>query len=262
MRAHLVITVVLASALAPALARADEPLHVRAAAQTHVDAGLALYAAKDYEAAIVELEAAYNLDPQPALLYATAQAYRLANKCLVALDLYQRFVASAPSGAQLAAARHGIAACEAVLAEPAVNHPEPARVPVAAPPPPPRPAPATPPPAVAVAVVAEPGATPWYADRVGGTLTGAGVVGIGVGATFLVLASRSERRAKTAVFRDDFVHALDEATQRRRIGAVALSAGAGLAAAGIAVYVFRDRRPGRRAVIASDGATIFIAGRF
>ena len=50
-------------------------------AQTHLDAALKAYAAKDYDAAIREFGLAYDIDPNPNLLYATAQAQRFASRC-------------------------------------------------------------------------------------------------------------------------------------------------------------------------------------
>ena len=236
------LPILIALSLAPRLAGA-QAAHLKPEAQTHLDAALKAYDAKDYATAIPELERAYEIDPNPNLLYATAQAYRFSNKCTQAIDLYRRYVASKPNEAQVAAATTGISLCEAALKQqpPVVEPPssEPA----------------------SVVTVPMPRDTPWYKDRVGDALTAGGAVAIGVGITFLVMANSSERASKTDQFRGDFLQHLDETTQRRRIGAVAITAGAALAAGGILVYVLRDHAA-HPIVGGIDGQSVYLAGSF
>jgi hypothetical protein len=254
---------VLACALAATPARAEPKL--KAEAQAHLDAALKAYGAKEYDTAIREFGLAYAIDPAPHVLYASAQAYRFSNRCSDAIELYKRYLTAkqaascapaerATCEAQITAARNGISLCEAALkqATPPPPEPVPEKPPAPAPPPPP-PVVAAPPTASIVATV--PRESPWYKDPLGDGLTAGGVVGIGVGIGFLVMASSAESASKTASLRNDFIHDLDQATLDRRVGAVALVAGVALAAGGVYVYLRHTR-------VATDGRSIAIAGSF
>jgi tetratricopeptide (TPR) repeat protein len=81
-------------------------------AQSHLDAGLALYDAGDYNAATVELETAYRLDPQPQLFFAIAQAKRLGGRCDEAVPMYEKFLTTHPGASELQAAETGISLCK------------------------------------------------------------------------------------------------------------------------------------------------------
>src|SRR5258705_12879333 len=74
-------------------------------AKDHLDTGLALYDAGNYNAAVVELETAYRLDPQPQLIFAIAQAKRLGGHCDEALPMYARYLATEPGQSQELAAQ-------------------------------------------------------------------------------------------------------------------------------------------------------------
>ena len=60
-------------------------------AKTKWKHGSALYDLGKYDEAIAEFEAAYELDPDPAYLFASAQANRLAKHYDRAIDLFQRW---------------------------------------------------------------------------------------------------------------------------------------------------------------------------
>lgn len=102
--------------LAAADAVSAQPALSSSDAQAHMDAGLALYDRGDYDAAIVQLEAAYRLDPAPPLVFAIAQAKRLAGHCDEALPMYEHYLATQPGPAQVRAAQTGIAMCNDDLA--------------------------------------------------------------------------------------------------------------------------------------------------
>jgi tetratricopeptide (TPR) repeat protein len=67
-------------------ARADETV------QEHYKRGLSAYGLGNYSLAASEYEKAFELDPQPALLYDAAQAHRLAGDKQRALELYQSYL--------------------------------------------------------------------------------------------------------------------------------------------------------------------------
>jgi tetratricopeptide (TPR) repeat protein len=175
-------------------------------ARVHYDRGLAFYGAKDYRAAFAELEAGYAVDPRREFLFAEAQAQRLAGDCQRAVPLYQRFLATDPSPVQVNAAQVGLARCAQQMAA----------APPAPPPPPLPTVPALPPP------------TPWYRDSVGGALLAGGVIGLGVGAGFLIAAAVAHN---DATIYDDYAQRQSTIERRGNIGVGALAAGAVLTAA-------------------------------
>jgi hypothetical protein len=235
----LVLAAVVIVAVAAPGARAQPADSLAPAAQVHFDAAQVAYRAADYATAGRELEAAYRIDPKPALLYAWAQAERMGGDCPAALELYHRYVATGLNESQAAAAATGIKVCEPV--QPAAD---------ALPPIEPGPA------------VASPGARPWYRNMLGNVLTVSGVVSAGVGVGFLVAANRSEARADDAELRDDFAGLLSEATGRRRIGYAAVGVGATLVVGGVLTYVLGRDHDHEVAAVGTDGATVFVRGAF
>lgn len=254
-------------------------------AQKHLDEGLEAYAKGKFDVAVSRFEAAYHIDPNPVLLYAWAQAERKRNNCDRAHDLYQKYIDSKPTEAQIKAARTGMELCPrtqpagdgdgddkagdgdgdggggagdgagdgdrtASTTGPPDPDPDPtddvAPPPITAPPP-------------EISKTGE--ATPWYKDPLGDALTIGGAVGIGVGASFLVLSRSSQNKADDAEFRDDFERHLDDATTRRRIGGVALGVGAALVAGGIVRYLLRDDGSGSVSVAAGAGG-VTLGGTF
>ena len=235
--------------VAGATASAQESKPLDPAAQAHLEAGDAAYRAADYVNASSELEAAYKIDPQPVLLYAWAQARRMAGACDEAIALYRRYVATGVTDSQAAAANAGIGLCEkSMAAAPRTN------------PPPPGPETAT--------VVAPLNEAPrseraqWYQNTRANILTVSGVVVTGAGIGFLIAAERSEDRVRNAEYRDDFGELLDQTTLRRRIGYPAAGVGVALVVAGVVAYASgHDRRPDMAAV-GTDGTTVFLRGAF
>jgi tetratricopeptide (TPR) repeat protein len=64
---------------------------------THTNQAAIRYKAGDYMEAANELNIAYSLQPQPVFLFNIAQAYRKARLSRAAKDMYQRFIAVAPT---------------------------------------------------------------------------------------------------------------------------------------------------------------------
>jgi tetratricopeptide (TPR) repeat protein len=80
------VRLLLALLLLSQVARADDD------ARAHFKRGTTYYALGKYSEAAVEYEKAYELHPDPALLYNSAQANRLAGNKQRALTLYQNFL--------------------------------------------------------------------------------------------------------------------------------------------------------------------------
>lgn len=233
MRARWLVVVLLLAG--PGLAGAEEPSQ-NAEANARFQAGLDAYQHEDYAGASEAFEAAYKLDPVPALLWSWAQAERLGGHCDRALGLYKKYLYADITKTQIQATRDMIAKCEKVERSRPKKRP------------PPR----------------EPVDTPrrWYKDPVAGGLTAGGAIGIGVGIAFLVSAGSSEDRAHQQPFLDDFKSGLDEATSRRRIGIVSLGVGAALAATGVVIYMRAKKAQDHALVVSTNGHSVFVGARF
>jgi tetratricopeptide (TPR) repeat protein len=97
MRALTPIAIVLVVAGA---AHAQSPAQKKKLAKQYVDAGLAAQDAKDYDTAISLYGKAYDLIPEPVLLFNIAQAHRLAGHGAEALEFYEQFLVESPGGPQ------------------------------------------------------------------------------------------------------------------------------------------------------------------
>lgn len=117
-----VVAMIIATA---ATVRADD---AKARADVIYQQGEALYAAKNYLAAASHFEEAYALDPDPAVLFNIAQAYRFGRACAQAARYYHLFVDKVPhppDAAGLARNMNEMDTCakaEASAAPPTVIH--------------------------------------------------------------------------------------------------------------------------------------------
>jgi len=248
--------------LVGALAGTARAQHAMApAARAQLERGLRAYGEHDWNAAIEAFRAGYAIDPHPDFLFPWAQATRLSGDCTGALPLYRRALEAASADQDRADIEKLIARCEEEVAR---QRPPPEPEPV--------PAPEPPPPRVLVhptsrAVTTRP-ATPWYRDRPGGALALGGAIALGGGVAFLIAAKRADDDAASTTSLDDFVAASDRADQHRMVGAIALGAGAGIAAVALLRYAWvahRDAREPTVAVIApapGGGALVGLAGHF
>jgi tetratricopeptide (TPR) repeat protein len=209
-------------------------------AEQHLHAGTAAFDKQDYELAITELKASYAEIPNPSLLYALGQAYRLSGDCAQAIEAYRSFIASNPAEKQREAANANIERCEksappvataaaaatAQTQEAPPEGPEAAKVEAAAAPPP--------------ADTPPPDTKSWYEDVPGGLLTGTGIAAAAVG-TVLYIGGRSKVSDTDSVPSDvEFRTNRDEADAgltQQKIGLVVLGAGGALITAGIIRYV-------------------------
>jgi Tetratricopeptide repeat len=112
-----VIALLLVTALG-GLAHADTKM----TAKEHYKKGLSLFALGKYGDAAVEYEAAFELEPDPALLYNAAQAHRLAGNKQRALTLYQSFVRMFPKSDDGSVTRHIASLKAAIEAEGKIAH--------------------------------------------------------------------------------------------------------------------------------------------
>jgi tetratricopeptide (TPR) repeat protein len=194
-------------------------------ARAHYERGLSYYAARDFGAAVRELEAGYALDPRREFLFAEAQAYRLAGDCERALPLYRRFLDSDPPPLQVEATRLALDRCAAAAREAAAR---PVQPPVK------QPAPVRPP-------AREP--RHWALDPAALGTAAAGLIALGIGVAFLVSSNRARDGAEAMSGTSDGTHdgfdSLWATAERRRTFALWGFAGAaallGTAAARLAI---------------------------
>ncbi len=171
------------------VARADDVVEAR----SHAKHGIAAFGLHDYVTAANEYEAAFKLEPDPALLYNAAQAHRLGGNSARSLELYESCLRL--FGAHVANAvevRRHIAELRRALAaqDQAANAPPMAPTPMlghaASEPPipsePPVTAPAVAPTVVMTDVPSPPPERPWWKKGwVWGTVAAVVVVGVAVG---------------------------------------------------------------------------------
>jgi hypothetical protein len=214
---------VVALALRSGAAQAQEPLE--AEARAHFDQGMALYAARDFRAAARELEAAYALEPRREILFAQAQATRLAGDCAAALPLYRSFLATSPPQQQVEATRIAMTRCQGSGDPPARPRLSAAPAVIAR---------ATPPPV-------RRSRPPFYRDWKGGLLVGAGLVAGGVGAALMASAAAADAEAHAQVVLGEFADRHQRAERNWRIGLGAVLAGVLLVSTGTGRYLWVSR---------------------
>jgi len=225
-------------------------------AKKHIDAATGFFEHRYWAKALDELNIAYTLDPQPDLLYAIAQLHVALGDCTQAITFYERYIATKPSPQREAVTKKAINICK-------TNPPPPEPGPETTPPPPPPPehhdAPPPPPPPV---VVVHPVAVtqPWYTDKLGDALVGAGVIA-GVVAAIEYSSSRSDLDAATTATTYPRQSQLYDSAQSSRNVALALGgAGAVLVVAGVLHYSLADRTA---FVVPTDhGGAIVWSGRW
>lgn len=246
--------------LGVATARAEpnnDPQAMGVHARKHLELGLAHYHAKDYEPAIREFAAGYELDPRPEFLFAMAQAERLSGDCRSAIVLYRRFLAEDPPAQAGQAATENIERCEVALdsspsltAEPASPPPD-AAAPTRGPPP------AGDPRADADAA--------WYRDPVGASLLAGAAASAAIGLGFWVASSDDEAAARAATSYGTYDDRLASARTKRAVALAGFGAGAALAAGAALHYLLWDPTPDAPRVgvaLGEASAGLWIAGAF
>jgi len=228
--ASLVCAACLALAVAPA--PRDNPLGFEnAEASAQFDAAMAAWEADDLGTAQRLLEAAYALEPKPALLYSLGQIARLQGDCREATRRLEAFLETGPSAKAEAEARVNIERCAAELAEQPEPEPEPEPEPAPEPELNPKPEPAR----------RRPDALGISLTAVGGVTT---AVGLGLfGSAFAVQGRAEDQRAV-----DPFERGVRQARAQYWTGVALTSVGSALVVGGIIrlVQVRRRTRGARR----------------
>jgi tetratricopeptide (TPR) repeat protein len=171
---------------------------------------------QEYTAAEADLKAAYKLDAKPQILYALAQAQRMAGECDRAIVSYQNFLRTSPPEDQAKLAQDNIDRCKA----------EPKLEPKLAPPPPP----------VAHGVT-------WSHNWAGHVLVIGGAVAAGAGTYFALQGQSKIDSINSAMFYDDYLARAkdaDSAKSERTLGIVTAGVGGALIVAGIVTYIVRS----------------------
>lgn len=201
-------------------------------ARAPFERGLRLYNEKNYEAALVELREAYAIATHSEILFAIAQAERLAGRCEEADKLYRQFLERSPNPEHAEAAKAAMSRCESAAPPPAVS-------PVVPPPPPP--------PVVAPveSVHSQPTPRPvraWYTDPWGGVLAGLGVASAGVGIALFAVSSSKADDAQGASTYDLYGDEFERAKGQRLVSVVLFGTGAAFVTAAIVRYAVAARR--------------------
>jgi hypothetical protein len=214
------------------------------AAQSHVDAAMALYAAADLAGALDELTKALAIDPRPDILFGIARIHMERGDCVNAMRAYRTYLESRPGPNSTQVATEAIESCQKILSamgdqtiatEPdgdarGRNHASSATASLL--------------PAREPAPVQRRVNRGWYRDRVGGALVAGAALGFaGGGALWLSARSdidRANQRGTDGVTLAEAHDREDAASRKQRWSLVAGSAGAALLIGGVLRYALAD----------------------
>lgn len=218
-------------------------------AQEHVARAMEAHGKSDFTTALLELEAAYALDPLPDLLYAIGQVYVQLNRCPEAIEYYEKFLATKPAKQAAADTKQAIQTCQA-------------KEPPPPPPPDPEPQPPPPPPPVVLST-----AKPWYKDPIGDALVIGGVAAGVVGAIMYTGARSDLDKAETAMNIQEYDDLVDGAKSKRMYSVILAGGSVVLIGAGIARFMLRDGGSNQETrnvgvVPAKGGGLVTWTGRF
>jgi len=257
-------------------------------AKMHMDKGAKAHKAGNFDVALTELQAAYELDPQPKLLFAIAQVQQKLDNCPDAISNYEKFLAATKDKKKQAVVKQAIEACNKKVAEatPPMDPPsgpedklaEPATVSATQPPPvepTPAPDPAPMPTPTPDPVQDNPlppgpamsdtrGAKPWYKDVLGDALVISGVAAGTVGAIMYMGARSALDDAENAPSLADYDSKVSDAHDKRTYAVILGAGGAVLITAGILRYKLRDKGETHGVAIAptSGGGLVTWSGGF
>jgi hypothetical protein len=269
---------------APLVAEAKpKPKHENKAksVKVHMDRAAKAHKAKKFEVALIELEAAYAIDPQPKLLFALAQVQAKLDRCEGAIENYEKFLASTQDKQKQAVVKQAIAACRTRIAEATPPPADP--VPVEPTPPPPEPTVVEPAPAPEPSPIVDDapppahspvmggaetppnrGPRPWYKDAVGDALV---VGGLASGALSVVMYLKAKGElddAERATTLDGYEQLLVDAHDHRTYAVIFAGAGVVLLGGGLLRYALHEDGESRGVALAptSGGAVVTWSGGF
>lgn len=202
----------------------------------------AAYDRGDYEAAAAALADAYEADPQPAYLYARAQAERYGGDCAAATEHYRAFLDTKPGAEAAKAAQTNLDECEAELA---AETPEPTPAPT--PTPTPTPTPAEPGPETSTpdtTPLDDPSLDrePWYRDKWGTSLVAVGAI-VGLGGAGVYGAAIADRNsAESAGDVDEYGRRIERASTLSRVGIGLMAGGGAVLVAGAIRWIVVSQR--------------------
>jgi tetratricopeptide (TPR) repeat protein len=234
-------------------------------AADHAAAGKKAFAEGKYAEAITSFREAHKLAPDPKLLYAIAQAQRMAGDCASAVVTYEEFIKTNADKKLVEYSQENIKRCKEQLAsQPKVEPPRPEPPPTEPPKtePPRTEPPKTEPPRVEPKPARSSGETSWTTDWIGHGLVAAGV-GAAVVGTLLWTQGRSDAAAvNDATDHDAFLAARDaagSAVNRQRIGIALGIAGAGAIAGGVIHYRMAGKKEVGVGAAPTRGGGAFVA---
>lgn len=258
--------------------------------KVHMDKAAKAHKAGSFDVALTELQAAYDIEPQPKLLFAIAQVQAKLDNCPEAVANYEKFLASTKDKQKQAVVKQAIKACnQKIAAAPAQPKPEdspfrdkkpeepvavvdkPAEPPPPAQPPPPPPPTQPPPPPSPLDTPSPAGednilapndnplvpATttvrvdkPWYKDVIGDALVIGGVAA-GVVSFVMYTGARGDLDdAEKAPSIEAYQDLVDSAHDKRTYAVLFAGGGAVLIGAGIVRYKLRDKGEARGVAVA------------
>jgi hypothetical protein len=232
-------------------------------ARPHIERATKAHHAGKFDESLVELQAAYAIDPQPDLLFAIGQVYTKLGRCSEANDAYKRYLATGASPKAAQVVQQAIEACKPRAAT------EPAPVPPTGtePTPPPTAGAARSPSSPSPTPRPVSGHSPWYRDVVGDVLLVGGVASLTVGVLVYRGAVTDLDSAERAPTHDRYVDLVDGARSKRLVSVALIGGGVALAGAGVLRFVLHGRRSSsetRRVTLAPapGGGFITWAGSF
>ncbi|HWU89518.1 MAG TPA: tetratricopeptide repeat protein [Kofleriaceae bacterium] len=227
-------------------ASAEPDADARAKASAHFKQGQAFFNRGDFDHALAEYQAAFDLSAEPLLVFNIALCHDRANRPEQALAAFRRYLELAPNGGVADEAREDVARLTPIVDKLAADRTaEEARKREAAanasrpPPPPPKP-------------LAPPSRVPLYIVVAGAAVTAAG-------ATFHVLSSRTRGRLEDAPDPDSYFADRDTFKLQRGLAIGGYAAGAATMMTGLilGVTVFRQREaPQVSAAVTPGGAMV------
>jgi len=235
---------------------ADEPIAPAEPTLTAAERAQRHFAAEEWDDAIEALMEAYATDPQPAYLYARAQAERMRGGCKPAIALYERFLQSGPTEQQSVDTQRHIRLCEEILFNEQLEaNPEP---------PPPVAAPLAEGSSIQLSPDDPDEPRPAGRDPLGLSLiiTGSGM--LVAGTAFWGLGGRDRQRSDLAFTEEEFELQQQQGRRRTIIGASLTGVGASLILGGIIriSVLARRQRATASAWLTPNSGGLALRGRF